>query len=88
MRNRKVGIVRKLRSLVQIGAWLQAAVPLLLVAQSGSSEITEILVRKKGDPVTTRWDRVARVTAKLYSLSLSHPSQAARLMLERKGIET
>ena len=25
--------------------------------------------------------------AKLYSLSLSHPSQAARLMLERKGIE-
>jgi glutathione S-transferase len=27
------------------------------------------------------------VQAKLYSLSLSHPSQAARLMLERKGIE-
>ena len=25
--------------------------------------------------------------AKLYSLSLSHPSQAARLMLEHKGIE-
>jgi glutathione S-transferase len=25
--------------------------------------------------------------AKLYSLSLSHPSQAARLMLERKGIQ-
>jgi glutathione S-transferase len=25
--------------------------------------------------------------AKLYSLSLSHPSQAARVMLERKGIE-
>ena len=25
--------------------------------------------------------------AKLYSLDLSHPSQAARLMLERKGIE-
>ncbi len=36
---------------------------------------------------TTRWDRVARVPAKLYSLSLSHPTQAARLMLERKGIE-
>jgi glutathione S-transferase len=27
------------------------------------------------------------VTAKLYSMSLSHPGQAARLMLERKGIE-
>jgi len=27
------------------------------------------------------------VRAKLYSLSLSHPSQAARLMLEHKGIE-
>jgi glutathione S-transferase len=27
------------------------------------------------------------VTARLYSLSLSHPSQAARLMLERKGID-
>jgi len=27
------------------------------------------------------------VRAKLYSMSLSHPSQAARLMLERKGIE-
>ena len=27
------------------------------------------------------------MTAKLYSLSLSHPSHAARLMLERKGIE-
>ena len=27
------------------------------------------------------------MTAKLYSMSLSHPSQAARLMLERKGIE-
>jgi glutathione S-transferase len=27
------------------------------------------------------------VPAKLYSLTLSHPSQAARLMLERKGIE-
>jgi glutathione S-transferase len=27
------------------------------------------------------------VTATLYSLSLSHPSHAARLMLERKGIE-
>jgi glutathione S-transferase len=27
------------------------------------------------------------VSAKLYSLVLSHPSQAARLMLERKGIE-
>jgi glutathione S-transferase len=27
------------------------------------------------------------VSAKLYSLMLSHPSQAARLMLERKGIE-
>ena len=36
---------------------------------------------------TTRWDRVVRVTAKLYSLSLSHPGHAARLMLERKGIE-
>jgi glutathione S-transferase len=32
-------------------------------------------------------DTVAAVSAKLYSLSLSHPSQAARLMLERKGIE-
>ena len=30
---------------------------------------------------------VARVPAKLYSMSLSHPSQAARLMLERKGID-
>jgi glutathione S-transferase len=27
------------------------------------------------------------LAAKLYSLSLSHPAQAARLMLERKGIE-
>ena len=27
------------------------------------------------------------MTAKLYSMSLSHPSQAARLMLEHKGIE-
>jgi glutathione S-transferase len=30
---------------------------------------------------------VVPVRAKLYSLSLSHPGQAARLMLERKGIE-
>jgi glutathione S-transferase len=28
-----------------------------------------------------------RLAAKLYSFSLSHPSQAVRLMLERKGIE-
>jgi glutathione S-transferase len=27
------------------------------------------------------------VSARLYSLSLSHPSQAARLMLEHKGLE-
>jgi glutathione S-transferase len=31
--------------------------------------------------------RVGLMATTLYSLSLSHPSQAARLMLERKGIE-
>src|SRR5687768_9807511 len=33
------------------------------------------------------WVRVAGMRATLYALALSHPSQAARLMLERKGIE-